>query len=85
MWWNNWCKKGFLVKLYVDCMYNVMHSSQKYISNGNWNIDILKKVLPHNIVYYIDKITIGDEDHSYYAIWNLTQYGLTLTSLFDKA
>ncbi|WMV28762.1 hypothetical protein MTR67_022147 [Solanum verrucosum] len=49
---------------------------QEYISNGNWNMDKLKDVLPDNIVHHIGNISIGDENHSDYVIWNLTQDGL---------
>ncbi|KAK6789051.1 hypothetical protein RDI58_012850 [Solanum bulbocastanum] len=76
MWWDNWCEKGPLAKLYPDCMYNVVHSVKEYISHGNWNMDMLKNVLPDNIVHHIGNISIGDENHSDYAIWNLTQGGL---------
>ncbi|KAG5604516.1 hypothetical protein H5410_026008 [Solanum commersonii] len=66
IWWDNWCEKGPLAKLYPDCTYNVVHSVKEYISN----------VLPDNIVHHIGNISIGDENHSDYVIWNLTQDGL---------
>jgi len=74
MWWHNWCEKGPLAKIYLDCMSNVMHSVKEYISNGNWNMDMLKKVLPDNIVNHIGNISIGDENHSDYAIWNISAW-----------
>lgn len=83
MWWDNFFRKALLLN-YIDCAYNVKHSVKEYISNGIWNMHIRQKLFPDNIVHHVGNISIGDEYHSDYAIWKLTQYGFIHTSLLGK-
>ncbi|XP_009792914.2 uncharacterized protein [Nicotiana sylvestris] len=74
-WWNNWSLKDPLAKLFPNTPKNSKTLGREFISDGQWNINKLKELLPYRLVHQIQTIPVGNQNKEEQNFWELSENG----------
>ncbi|XP_070043193.1 uncharacterized protein [Nicotiana tomentosiformis] len=73
--WDNWSHKGPLAKQFPDTPKNFKSLVREFISDGQWNTNKLKELLPDHLVQQIQIIPIGNQNKEDQSFWALSDNG----------
>nr|XP_009800527.1 PREDICTED: uncharacterized protein LOC104246415 [Nicotiana sylvestris] len=74
-WWDNWSLHGPLAKQLPNTPKNSKLLVRKFISEGQWNINKLKDLLPDQMVRQVQIVPIGNQNKEDQIFWAPSENG----------